>query len=69
MKNGKVTFAYKGYKTGVANKPMTLEAHEFIRRLLPHVLPNGFLENAHGLIMETLALEKGDARVKPGLFL
>lgn len=42
MKNGKVTFAYKDYKTGAVNKPATLQVHEFIRRFLLHVLPNGF---------------------------
>ncbi len=41
MANGNVTFSYKDYNTG-ANKTMTLEAHEFIRRFLLHVLPNGF---------------------------
>ena len=42
IQDGKVTFSYTDYKTGVANRPMTLEAHEFIRRFLLHVLPNGF---------------------------
>jgi predicted Zn-ribbon and HTH transcriptional regulator len=42
MQNGKVTFAYKDYKTGRSNKTMTLDAHEFIRRFLLHVLPSRF---------------------------
>jgi hypothetical protein len=42
MQNGKVTFTYKDYKTGVPNKTMTLDAHEFIRRFLLHVLPTRF---------------------------
>ena len=42
MQNGRVAFAYKDYKSGVANRPITLDAHEFIRRFLLHVLPNGF---------------------------
>ena len=41
IENGNVTFSYKDYQTG-ANKAMTLGAHEFIRRFLLHVLPNGF---------------------------
>jgi len=42
MEGGKVTFAYKDYRTGAVNRPVTLQAHEFIRRFLLHVLPNGF---------------------------
>ena len=42
MENGNVTFTYKDYKTGIHKQTMTLEAHEFIRRFLLHVLPNGF---------------------------
>ena len=42
IKDGKVTFTYKDYKTGIPNKTISLEANEFIRRFLMHVLPNGF---------------------------
>lgn len=42
MESGKVTFTYKDYKTGVHKQTMTLDAHEFMRRFLLHVLPNGF---------------------------
>ena len=42
FENGKVTFGYKDYKSGSMKKSMTLEAHEFIRRFLHHVLPVGF---------------------------
>ena len=38
----KVTFGYKDYKSGSMKKSMTLEANEFIRRFLQHVLPCGF---------------------------
>lgn len=41
MHDGKVTFGYKDYKTGTS-KTMTLDACEFIRRFLLHVLPGGF---------------------------
>jgi Putative transposase len=39
---GKVTFRYKDYRHGAQQKTMTLEAEEFIRRFLLHVLPGGF---------------------------
>lgn len=42
IEDGKVTFRYKDYRNGNAQKTMTLEAHEFIRRFLLHVLPQGF---------------------------
>jgi hypothetical protein len=39
--DGKVSFCYKDYRHD-AQKTMTLEAEEFIRRFLLHVLPDGF---------------------------
>jgi hypothetical protein len=42
FENEKVTFSYKDYKTGAMCKNLTLEATEFIRRFLQHVLPCGF---------------------------
>jgi hypothetical protein len=39
---GKVTFHYKDYRHEAQQKTMTLEAEEFIRRFLLHVLPGGF---------------------------
>jgi hypothetical protein len=39
---GNVTFRYKDYRHGAQQKTMTLEAEEFIRRFLLHVLPEGF---------------------------
>jgi len=39
---GKVTFPYKDYRHDSQQKTMTLEAEEFIRRFLLHVLPEGF---------------------------
>ena len=38
----KVTFHYKDYRHDAQQKTMTLEAEEFIRRFLLHVLPEGF---------------------------
>jgi hypothetical protein len=39
---GKVSFRYKDYSHDAQQKTMTLEAEEFIRRFLLHVLPEGF---------------------------
>ena len=39
---GKVTFRYKDYRHNAQQNTMTLEAGEFIRRFLLHVLPEGF---------------------------
>jgi len=41
-KNGMVTFSYKDYKAAGLRKRITLDADEFIRRFLQHVLPCGF---------------------------
>jgi hypothetical protein len=43
LDNGTVTFEGKDYASGNMNKTMTLEAVEFIRRFLLHVLPSGFV--------------------------
>lgn len=40
--NNKVSFYYKDYKSAGIRKKMTLQADEFIRRFLQHVLPVGF---------------------------
>jgi hypothetical protein len=45
--NGQVTFTYRDRRDGDRKKTMTLEAHEFIRRFLLHVLPNGFMRVRH----------------------
>jgi hypothetical protein len=42
IENDQVCFQWKDYRTGGEVKTMTLPAHEFIRRFLLHVLPNGF---------------------------
>ena len=41
-KDGMVTFSYKDYKAAGLRKRITLDADEFIRRFLQHVLPCGF---------------------------
>ena len=41
LKDGQVTFRYKDYKRGQRLHTCTLEAVEFLRRLMLHVLPKG----------------------------
>jgi predicted Zn-ribbon and HTH transcriptional regulator len=45
--NGKVTFSYRDRKNHDRKKIMTLDAHEFIRRFLLHVIPKGFVRVRH----------------------
>ena len=42
IENEKVTFGYKDYTTGSKRRSITLDADEFIRRFMQHVLPCGF---------------------------
>jgi hypothetical protein len=42
--NGRVTFTYKDRQKDNEIKKMTLDAHEFIRRFLLHVLPKGLIK-------------------------
>ena len=43
MESGKVTFGLKNYKRDGRREKMVLQAEEFIRRFLLHVLPDGFV--------------------------
>ena len=45
--DGTVTFAWKDYRHESKNKTMRLDAHEFMRRFLLHVLPSGFQRIRH----------------------
>ena len=42
VKEGKVSFTYKDYRQDSRKKLMTLDAVEFLRRFLQHILPSGF---------------------------
>ncbi len=44
MEDRKVSFFWKDYADGNRRKVMTLDAGEFIRRFLLHVLPDGFVK-------------------------
>jgi len=41
--HGSVTFSWKDYRDGAQRKTLCLEAGEFLRRFLLHVLPRGFV--------------------------
>jgi hypothetical protein len=44
---GRVRFRYKDYADGHTSKTMTLDAVEFLRRFVQHVLPTGFVKIRH----------------------
>jgi hypothetical protein len=43
LEDGKVAFRWRDYRHGNRNKVMTLEAGEFLRRFLLHILPEGLV--------------------------
>jgi predicted Zn-ribbon and HTH transcriptional regulator len=45
--NGQVILSYRDRKDGDRKKTLTLDAQEFIRRFLLHVLPDGFMRVRH----------------------
>jgi predicted Zn-ribbon and HTH transcriptional regulator len=47
IKNSNVTFTYRDRRSNNTLKSMTLQAQEFIRRFLLHVLPDGFVRIRH----------------------
>jgi len=47
VQDGEVTLSYRDRRDGDRKKTMTLEAQEFIRRFLLHVLPQGFMRIRH----------------------
>ena len=47
LADGTVTFTAKDYKHGARTKTITLDALEFLRRFLLHVLPKGFVRIRH----------------------
>jgi hypothetical protein len=56
---GSVTFHYKDYADGHQQKTLTLDAVEFLRRFVQHVLPKGFMKIRHyGLLANRQRAEK-----------
>jgi hypothetical protein len=47
LEAGRVTFRYKDYGDDHKQKTMTLDAVEFLRRFVTHVLPSGFVKVRH----------------------
>jgi hypothetical protein len=47
MHDGQVSFEWKDYANGNQTETITLDAVEFIRRFLVHVLPSGFVHIRH----------------------
>jgi hypothetical protein len=47
IENGEVTLSYRDRKDGDQKKTLLLDAQEFIRRFLLHVLPEGFMRIRH----------------------
>jgi hypothetical protein len=59
LADGRVTFRWKDYAHGGRRGTMTLEAVEFVRRFLMHVLPTGFVRVRHyGLLANRHRQEK-----------
>ena len=59
LEDGKVRFRWKDYAHGGREKTMTLDASEFLRRFLLHVLPSGFVRIRHyGFLSNRLRHEK-----------
>ena len=46
-RDGRVSFRWKDYRAQNKSKAMTLDANEFMRRFLTHVLPKGFRRIRH----------------------
>jgi hypothetical protein len=47
LRDGRVTFRYQDYADARRHKTMTLDAVEFVRRFVQHVLPKGFVKVRH----------------------
>ena len=59
MVDGKVTFLWKDYADSSKTKAMTLDAVEFIRRFLLHILPSGFVRiRQYGFLANRARAEK-----------
>ena len=59
LDEGQVVFRYKDYRRGRRERVMRLEAVEFIRRFLLHVLPKGFVRIRHyGLLSNRCRRDK-----------
>lgn len=67
VENTNVSFTYRDRRDGNKSKLMTLEATEFIRRFLLHVLPDGYMRIRHYGFLANRS-KKQDIRVLRKLF-
>jgi hypothetical protein len=59
LEHGRVTFRYKDYGDRHKQKLMTLDACEFLRRFVQHILPKGFTKIRHyGLLANRFRAER-----------
>ena len=59
LEDGRVTFRWKDYAHGNRHRLMTLDAVEFLRRFLLHILPSGFQRLRHyGLLANRIRQAK-----------
>jgi Putative transposase/Transposase zinc-binding domain len=59
LEGGRVTFRYKDYADQARPRTMTLDAVEFLRRFVQHVLPSGFTKVRHyGLLANRFRAER-----------
>jgi len=63
IEDGKVTFSYKDYRNWSKTKDMTLEASEFIRRFLLHVLPDNFYKIRYYIFSKTSLGKKAKGKI------
>ena len=59
-----VAFSWRDYAHGSATKVMRLDAHEFLRRFLLHVLPSGFHRIRHYGLLANSGRREHLARVR-----
>ncbi len=65
--DNEVAFSYKDYRRGGCSRLMRLAPHEFIRRFLLHVLPDGFHRIRHyGFLAKAECAQKPRTRARPG---
>ncbi len=64
IEKGKVTFTYRDRRDGDKVKRMCIEAQEFIRRFLLHVLPHGFMRIRHFGFLANRVKQQNVARIR-----
>ena len=65
--DGRVSFRWKDYRAQNKSKAMTLDANEFMRRFLTHVLPKGFRRIRHFGFLANACCREKLARIRTAL--